>query len=143
MSILTKKLPSFTGVAPGQTASCRIPSNYSYHTFYIVTENIPDAGQLISARFGWWRTGLLFSASAARNVKKSWHSTKTIQLAVFVINAIRPKLKNRASVESTIIPFGANNDPNPITTLLIEFDIGAGVQRRRETNRLRIGESTP
>ena len=36
MPILTKKLPSFTGVAPGQTASTvRIPSGFAYHAFYL------------------------------------------------------------------------------------------------------------
>ena len=125
MSILTKKLPSFTGVAPGQTASCRIPSNYSYHTFFVVSENVPAPGSDIS-EIRLVANGIVIQRFSGKECKRIMAFDKNDTVNVFVINAIRPKLKNRASVESTIIPFGANNDPNPITTLLIEFDIAAG-----------------
>lgn len=121
MAILTKKLPSFTGVAPGQTASCRVPSNYSYHSFFVRTENVASGADISEIRV--IANGIVIQRFSGAECKKIMTFEQYNAVNVFVINAIRPKLKNRSSVESTIIPFGAVNDPNPITTLLIEFDI--------------------
>ncbi len=136
MPILTKKLPSFTGVAPGQTASCRIPSGFAYHGFYIdmtpgatgwdvshITEVRLIANGIVIQRW----SGLDLNAANKFDGMPSfdWSSSKH---HYFALTATRNNLKTRAAQEATAIAFGAVNDPLPIRTLLIEVDIDGNAQ---------------
>ena len=131
MPILTKKLPSFTGVAPGQTASCRIPSGFAYHAFYLdmtpgatgwdishITELRLIANGIVIQR---WSGLDLDAANKFDGLPPfDWSGTDHHYVAV---TATRNNLKTRAAQEATAIAFGAVNDPLPIRTLLIEVDI--------------------
>ncbi len=136
MPILTKKLPSFTGVAPGQTASCRVPSGFAYHGFYIdmtpgatgwdvshITEVRLIANGIVIQRW----SGLDLNAANKFDGMPSfdWSSSKH---HYFALTATRNNLKTRAAQEATAIAFGAVNDPLPIRTLLIEVDIDGNAQ---------------
>ena len=136
MPILTKKLPSFTGVAPGQTASCRIPSGFAYHGFYIdmtpgatgwdvshINEVRLIANGIVIQRW----SGLDLNAANKFDGMPSfdWSSSKH---HYFALTATRNNLKTRAAQEATAIAFGAVNDPLPIRTLLIEVDIDGNAQ---------------
>ena len=135
MPILTKKLPSFTGVAPGQTGTVRIPSGFAYHGFYLdmrpgggtkfdvshLTEIRLLANGIVIQR---WSGEDLDAANRFDGLPGfNWSGNDNQYIA---LTATRNNLKTRAAQEATAIAFGAVNDPLPIRTLLIEVDIDSG-----------------
>ena len=137
MTILTHKLPSFVGVKAGQTATCRIPSGYAYHTFYLslLKANAAsgdtgfrpiDIQELRLVANGitiqrWKGNDLDWINQFDGMPSSGWGGDpKTHYLA---LTCVRNALKTRAAQEATALAFGAVNDPRPITTLLIECDI--------------------
>jgi len=134
MAILTHKLPSFVGVKPGQTATCRIPSGYAYHSFYM---NLLQPG----AQTGFKPTdiselrlvanGITIQRWAGNDLdlmnqydgmpSSVWSGDKATNY--LALTCVRNNLKTRAAQEATAIAYGAVNDPRPITTLIIEVDI--------------------
>jgi len=134
MAILTHKLPSFTGVKPGQTATCRIPSGYAYHAFYLnllqpggqtgfraidISEIRLVANGITIQR--WDGNTLNWLNQFDGMVPSNWKGDKTVHY--LALTCVRNNLKTRAAQEATAIAYGAVNDPRPITTLLIEVDI--------------------
>jgi len=137
MAILTHKLPSFTGVKAGQTATCRVPSGYAYHCFYLnllqpggqtgfkptdISEIRLVANGITIQR--WSGNSLDWANKFDGMPSSNWKGdAKTNYLA---LSCVRNGLKTRAAQEATAIAFGAVNDPRPITTLIIEVDIDSG-----------------
>jgi len=134
MAILTHKLPSFTGVKPGQTATCRIPSGYAYHCFYLnllqpdaqsgfkptdISEIRLVANGITIQR--WAGNDLDWINQYDRMAPSIWKGDKAT--GYLALSCVRNNLKTRAAQEATAVAFGAVNDPRPITTLLIEVDI--------------------
>ena len=134
MTILTKKLPSFEGVAPGQTATCRVPSGYAYHDFImeltgsggtkLLVSNLDEVRLLANGIvIQQWKGTLLDSANMFDRIAASnWNTGDTQALT---LTCVRNDLKTRASMEMTALAFGALNDPLPISTLTIEIDIAS------------------
>ena len=132
MALLTKKLPAFTGTAPGQTASCRIPAGFTYHSI-VFTATDPGGSDI----FDWNKISEVrliangtiiqrYSGGELRVMNQYDRASggygKTIPL---VVACDRTRLRTRANVESTGIPFGALNDPRPIYTMLLEVDLAS------------------
>ncbi len=137
MAILTHKLPSFTGVKPGQTATCRIPSGYAYHCFYLnllqpggqtgfkptdISEIRLVANGITIQR--WSGNSLDWANKFDGMPSSNWKGDATTNY--LALSCVRNGLKTRAAQEATAIAFGAVNDPRPITTLIIEVDIDSG-----------------
>jgi len=134
--ILTRKLPTFTGVAPGQTATCEIPSGYAYHSFFMVLQRGDQSAELLPRHITEirlvangqviqrWGGADLNSANMYDGMPTSgWGSSG--QPNYIDLSCVRNHLKTRASQEATALPFGAVNDPRPITSVLIEVDLSS------------------
>ena len=137
MSILTRKLPTFTGVSPGQTATCEVPSGYAYHSFFMrlkdgdqsATLNPSDISEIRLVANGQviqrWSGDDLDAANKFDGFPAyNWSGQAFNQY--IALTCVRNHLKTRASQEATALPFGALNDPRPITSLLIEVDLDSG-----------------
>jgi len=124
MPINRRKLPSFEGVAAGQTATLRCPIGESYHGIDITYSGVTLAqmktirvianGEVIQTISGGDRLDFLnrFDGRAAA-------------AGVLVIDFERYGLKTRAGIEATVLGTGDPNDPLPVTTLAVEVDIDA------------------
>ncbi len=125
MPILTKKLPAFTGVEKGVTATCKVPAGYTYHGIMLegnitadkITEMRVLLNGTITVRLSGNELDLinLFDGMASSNVGGGNH----------FISFDRLGLRTRTGTESTAIPYGAINDPRPIANMLIEIDISS------------------
>ena len=128
MALLTKKLPAFTGTAPGQTASCRIPAGFTYHNIYVTATK--SGGTFPSTDVDEIRVlcnGTIvqrFSGAQLRSINRYDRASNGYgDTLPFVLDFDRTRLRTRANTESTAIPFGALNDPRPIYTMLVEVDL--------------------
>lgn len=124
MPILTKKLPAFTGVEKGVTATCKVPAGYTYHGI-MLDGNIPSdkiteirvlLNGTITVRLSGGELDLinLFDRMSSSNIGDRHY-----------ISFDRLGLRTRTGTESTAIPYGAINDPRPIANMLIEMDISS------------------
>jgi len=136
MTILTRKLPTFTGVSPGQTATCEVPSGYAYHSFFLLLQRGDQSAELRPANITeirlvangqviqrWDGTDLEAANMYDGMPASNWGSSG--QPNYITLSCVRNHLKTRASQEATALPFGALNDPRPITSLLIEVDLSS------------------
>jgi len=136
MTILTKKLPSFEGVAPGQTATCRVPSGYACHDFImqlkgdgatkLKVEHLDEVRLIANGIViqQWKGTTLDAANKFDRIAASNWDSQGDYNQ--ITLTCVRNDLKTRLMQEMTALPFGALNDPLPISTLTIEIDISIG-----------------
>jgi len=136
MTILTRKLPSFTGISPGQTATCEIPSGYSYHQFYMLLVDGDQAAPLNPSSLSEIRlvangqviqrwSGEDLNAANAYDGFPAYNWGGTGKDQYIALSCERNNLKTRASQEATALPFGAVNDPRPLTSVLIEVDLAS------------------
>jgi len=125
--IPSRKMPSFEGVAAGQTATCRLPIGLTYEQL-LITYTGATLAQLDAARL-----------VANGEVIQTWtEMTKLDDVNKFdgraaasgtiVLDLQRFGMLTRAGKEVTNLGTGIQDrtvDPNPITTLQIEIDINS------------------
>lgn len=122
MPKLTRVMPSFEGVAAGQTATLRIPIGYTYHQLYITYSGATTA-QITGVR--------LMGNGKALQVFKNFEQLDTINKfngraaanGIMVLDLDRFGLEGRAARELTAIGTGHPQDKTPLTTLALELDI--------------------
>lgn len=134
MAILTRKLPSFTGTSPGQTATCMVPKGWTYQGFYfrlvdgqqsapLKPEHLTDIRLVANGNALQRWSGEDLDAANRYDGMAPYNWSGQAFNNYIALTCVRNRLKTRAIQEATAIPFGAVNDPNPINTLLIEIDI--------------------
>jgi len=135
MTIMTKKLPSFDGVAPGQTATCRVPSGYAFHDFImrlggngstkLKVEHLDEIRLIANGIvIQQWKGTTLDAANRFDRIAASnWDSQGDYNQ--ITLTCVRNNLKTRLAMETTALAFGALNDPLPISTLTIEIDLSS------------------
>lgn len=122
--MLTRKMPSFEGVAAGQTATCRLPIGLTYHQILVnysgVTLAQMDEIRLIAngKTIQRWIGGDVLDAVNQFDGRNAANG-------VLVLDLERYGLRTRAGVELTAIGTGDKKDPAPISTLYLEIDINA------------------
>lgn len=122
--LLTRKMPSFSGVGAGQTATCRLPIGLAYHAL-LLTYSGATLAQLNEARV------IADGEVIHRYVELTKLDTfnkfegRAAAAGVIVIDFDRYNLNTRPGREFTKIGTGDPNDPNPISTLTLEVDVDA------------------
>ena len=139
-----RKMPSFEGVAAGQTATLRMPVGLTYHELLVaykltnsnqgLSNMISEARILANGRTlqRWADIDDLASVTAFDGFPKA---AATDGDDFFLIPFDRRRMKTRAAEELTSIGSGpptlrdpnGNPDPTPLATLTCEIDIKAGV----------------
>lgn len=127
MPFTTRKMPSFEGVAAGQTATLRLPIGRTYNQI-IVTYGGATLAQLNAARL----------VANGEIIQRWTELTKLDDINQFdgraaaagtiVLDLERYGLITRAGKEVTALGTGITDraiDPNPVTTLALEIDIDA------------------
>ena len=124
MPILTKKLPAFTGVEKGVTATCKVPAGYTYHAIAldgnIPFDKITELRILLNGTIT-----VRLSGTELRQINFFDYADITSFTTKHYISFDRLGLRTRTGTESTAIPYGAINDPRPIANMLIEMDISS------------------
>jgi len=125
VSIITKVMPSFEGVAAGQTATAKLPIGLSYHNLLLTYTGVTLA-QMTEIR-------LVVNGK----VRQRWVGADKLDIvnqfegqaaAAGVLNipvGDRYGLKTRAGIEFTKLGTGKTDDAAPITSLHVEIDIDA------------------
>lgn len=124
MPKLTRKMPSFEGVAAGQTATLRLPIGFSYHKALIAYSGVTLA-QMEEIRVV--ANGKTIQRHLTGAVLDAMNQFDGMAAAsgVLTIDFERFGLRTRAGSELTVIGTGVKDDPMPISTLSIEIDIAA------------------
>jgi len=122
MPKLTRKMPSFEGVAAGQTATLRLPIGYSYHQVLIAYAGVTLA-QMDEVRV--IANGKTIQRLIGGDVLDSLNQFDGRNAAggVLTVDFERFGLRTRAGSELTVCGTGAKDDELPISTLSIEIDI--------------------
>tara|TARA_R110000737_G_C14623309_1_gene493992 strand:- start:3947 stop:4753 length:807 start_codon:yes stop_codon:yes gene_type:complete len=120
----TRKLPSFEGVAAGQTASIRLPIGRTYEQL-LITYGGATIAQLTELRIV--ANGEVIHRVTALTKLDSMNKFEGRAAAsgVIVFDFNRYGLRTRAGEEFTGLGTGVLDDPNKITTLTAEIDIAA------------------
>lgn len=125
MSRITKVMPSFQGVAAGQTATAMLPIGLSYHelllTYAGVTLAQMDEIRLVA-------NGKVIQRYASGTQLDTMNLFEGRAAAAGVLTlpvGDRFGLKTRSGIEFSKLGTGMVDDPRPITTLSIEIDINA------------------
>ena len=126
MSLLTKKTPSFQGVAAGQTATCNLALGLTYHVLALTYSGITLAemneirlvanGKVIQR----WASGT--QLDLINQFEGRAASTNGV---LMIPVGDRYGMKSRDGVEFSGLGTGALDDPNPIVSLYLEIDIDA------------------
>lgn len=120
----TKAMPSFEGVAAGQTATCRLPIGQTYHQLLVNYSGMTPAG-INGGR-------LVANGKAIQTYSKldvldmmNQFDGRTKADGILVFDFERYGIEGRSGRELTAIGTGHAKDQAPITTLALELDIGS------------------
>ena len=122
--LTTRKMPSFSGVAAGSTATCKLPIGRTYHQVP-VTYGGATLAQLNEARLladgdviqTWNELTFLDTANK--------HEGRAAANGVIVLDLDRYNMNTRQGREFTAIGTGHPDDPYALSTLHLEIDIDA------------------
>ena len=119
-----KQMPSFEGVAAGQTATLRLPIGQTYHALYIPFNGVTLAqmtGIRVVANGKAIHTYSSGEVLNKMNMDEGRESANTAK--ILVIDFERYGMEGRSARELTALGTGHPKDPTPITTLAVEIDI--------------------
>ena len=117
-------MPSFEGVAAGQTATCRLPIGRTYHALLLTYSGVTlaqmDEIRLVANGkvFQRFKTGTFLDVLAQ-------FTGRAAASGVIVVDFDRINMKLREGEEFTAIGTGIADDPTPITTFNMEVDLSA------------------
>jgi hypothetical protein len=122
---ITARMPSAEGVAPGQTATFRLPIGRTFHTLLLGYAGVTLA-QMTEAR-------IVANGQVVRRYAGGGAKINLMNLfcglaaadGVLRIDFDRPGMRLKDGEEYTSFGTGVANDPTPITTLTMEIDISA------------------
>ncbi|MBL1277454.1 MAG: hypothetical protein COB30_015340 [Ectothiorhodospiraceae bacterium] len=125
MSLISKVMPSFQGVAAGQSATAMLPIGLSYHELLMTYAGITLA-QMDEIRVVANGKVIQRYASGTQLDTKNQFEGRAAAAGVLTIPVgDRYGLKARGGIEFSKLGTGMLDDPRPITTLSIEIDINA------------------
>ncbi len=123
MPILTKKLPAFTGVEKGVTATCKVPAGYTYHSI-LLHSNATGVNDFTEIRV--LLNGTIIVRLSGKEMRDIVGFDRGDTDAGFhYISFDRMGLRTRTGTESTAIAYGAFNDPRPVSNMVVEVDISS------------------
>jgi hypothetical protein len=126
MSLLTRRMPSFEGVAAGQTATARLTRGLRFHALLIPYSGMTLA-QMDEIRI--IANGKVIQRLIGGDILDSMNQFdgRNAASGVLTIDFERYGLRTRAGAELTVIDTTKKpeNDPTAINTLSIEIDINA------------------
>lgn len=122
---LTRQMPSFEGVAAGQTATLRLPIGFSYNQLLVTYTGVTLA-QMTQLRVV--ANGQVIHRYQSGTVLDSMnqYESRTAAGGLLIIDFERFNMRTRAGEEFTVLGTGMAKDPTPVTTLSLEIDIDAG-----------------
>lgn len=123
---LTRVMPSFDGVAAGQTATLRCPIGFTYHQLWVTYGGTFTLAQMTEIRVVANGQNIMRFDSGAALDDYNTYEGRTAAGGILCIDFDRYNLRTRAGEEFTSLGTGAPNDPTPVTTLSVEIDIAAG-----------------
>lgn len=133
---LSRNMPPFEGVAASSTATCRLPIGLTYHQVYVELGNVaagpgPELTDVTEIRIV--ANGENIQRIVGGAVLDSYNQfdgraafPAAGAAGYLTLDFDRYGLRTRAGEELTALGTGMPGDPNPVTTLSIEMDIGAG-----------------
>jgi len=130
MPKLTKQLPSFSGVGAGQTATVRLPIGFTFEKVllnYAFTNLGNILTQITGIRLVANGKPIMTISGAARldsmNQFDGRNAASQAGSGILAIDFARYGMRTRMGEEFTRLGTGAQKDPKPITTLVLEVDI--------------------
>lgn len=133
--MITKKMPSFEGVAAGETGTCRLPIGLTYHQLLIEYTGVTLA-QIKGIRV--IADGLTFQRYTSAQVLDMMNqfNGRAAANGVLVIDFTRYGLRTRAGEEVTALGTGVSSSETgkrELSTLSIEVDIDAAASAPKLT----------
>lgn len=120
----TRKMPSFEGVAAGQTATLRLPIGRTYEQL-LITYSGATLAQLNELRIIANGEVIHRITELAKLDSMNQFEGRAAASGVIVFDFNRFNMRTRAGEEFTGLGTGVLEDPNKITTLSLEIDIDA------------------
>jgi hypothetical protein len=117
-------MPSFEGVAAGQTATCRLPIGQTYHQLLVSYSGV-TLSQINGVRLIANGKAIHTYQSLGRLDSMNQFDGRSAANGIMVLDLERFGLEGRTARELTAIGTGIAKDPTPITTLSLELDIDA------------------
>lgn len=122
---ITVRMPSAEGVAPGQTATFRLPIGRTFHTLLLNYAGATLA-QLTEARIvANGQVVRRYSTGGPKIDTVNKHAGLAAANGILRIDFDRPGMRLKDGEEYTSFGTGIANDPTPVTTLTLEVDIAA------------------
>jgi len=125
MPKLTRKMPSFEGVAAGQTATARLPIGLTYNALIITYAGVTLA-QLTELRLVANGKTLQRLVGGAVLDSLNQFDGRNAAAGTLTLDLERYGLRTRAGAELTSVGTGDPKDKRRISTLSLEIDIDAG-----------------
>lgn len=149
MTVLTRNMPSFNGVAANSTATLDLPLGLSYKGIMLQRGGTTFTNAHITEIRVKGNGRLLYTVSGADlAIQNQFDGLSNPSGNFTYVDFERPKLKTKAATELTAIGTGSplNSDPNsplfnptPLTTLQMEIDIGGATAPTLASTAYQIG----
>ncbi len=123
---ITRVMPSFEGVAAGQTATCRMPIGLSYHHLNVAYSGVTLAQMTDIRLVANGKVYQRYPGGDELDVFNQFDGRSAASGRLILPIGDRFGLRTREAQEFTAIGTGKKDDPRPITTLALEVDIDAG-----------------
>ena len=120
---LTRRMPSFEGVAANQTATLRLPIGFTYHQLWIAYGGTFTLANMTEIRVVANGQTIMRLDSGAVLDDYNTYEGRTAAGGLLCIDFDRYGMRTRAGEEFTALGTGAPNDTTPLTTLAVEIDI--------------------
>ena len=123
---VTKRMPSFEGVAGGSTATLRCPIGLSYHQLLISYSGVTLAQMSEIRVLGNGKAFMRFTSGTRLNAINLYHNRATAS-GIIVVDFIRNSLRTESGEMVTVLGTGAPSKDGSVelSTLAVEIDIAA------------------
>ena len=125
MSLITKVMPSFQGVAAGQTATVMLPIGLSYHELLMNFAGITLAQMNEIRVVANGKVIQRYASGTQLNAMNLFEGRAAATTVLTIPLGDRFGLKSRAGIEFTKLGTGMLDDKRPVTSLYVEVDIDA------------------
>ena len=121
---VTRRLPSFEGVAAGSTATLRCPIGLSYHQLLITYSGMSLSRMTEIRVVGNGKTFMRFTSGSRLDTISQYHGREAAN-GIFIIDFTRPNMRTREAELATVLGTGAPSVDGSVelSTLAVEIDI--------------------
>lgn len=148
---LTRKAPGWDGaVVGGNTVTLRLPIGLTYHQLFTEYDFRGAANALLTLAAAVGEIRVVANGKPVWNVQASeldahnqFESRAAALGGILTMDFDRYNLRTRPATEFTQIGTGAQGDPTPLTTFIVEMELKAAVVSGSLTTRMRQSESAP